>query len=281
MDKPHFDINAYAVKQLGEELVSDEVTALIELVKNAYDADASYANVVVDTKNSFSDADLFFSTANNNISKPGYILIEDDGTGMTAQEIEKGWLTISFSYKRNMRRDGILTPKRERTPLGDKGLGRLSTQRLGSRLEMFTQKDESILQGKKLESELESKKEHHVAFDWSDFSEEKNLSTVPVFIESKKVQRAKPGTKLIVSNLRDSQVWLGDAQTKLVAQLSQLIFPFSEVRPFNVYLTINGERFDLDTISSSLRDVALSRYSFSYDEKKQSWLMCKGCAVKW
>ena len=57
---PHFDISAAVVRQLGEELVSDEVTALIELVKNAYDADATYANIIVDTENSLVEDDLFF-----------------------------------------------------------------------------------------------------------------------------------------------------------------------------------------------------------------------------
>ena len=49
MASPHFDISAAVVRQLGDELVSDEVTAIVELVKNAYDADATYAHVVVNT----------------------------------------------------------------------------------------------------------------------------------------------------------------------------------------------------------------------------------------
>ena len=60
---------------------------------------------------------------------------------MGYEEIVRGWLTISFSHKRQIRSEGKLTPKKHRTPLGDKGLGRLSTQRLGHRLEMFTCKE--------------------------------------------------------------------------------------------------------------------------------------------
>jgi HSP90 family molecular chaperone len=141
-DKPHFDISAAVVKQLGEELVSDELTALIELVKNAYDADASYANIVVDTNNVLQDESLYFTDKNGYTTTKGYIIIEDDGIGMGHDEIEKGWLTISFSHKRRMRAEGQLTPKKKRAPLGDKGVGRLSTQRLGSRLEMLTHKEE-------------------------------------------------------------------------------------------------------------------------------------------
>ena len=168
-EKAHFDINAAVVRQLGEELVSDEITALIELVKNAYDADASYAKVVVDT-NSFPDEDLFFYGSNNQPSQPGYILIEDDGFGMDSDEIEKGWLTISFSNKRLMRREGILTPIKKRTPLGEKGLGRLSSQKLGNRLEMLTTKDPRLVEKN---TPIQT---CHVAFDWNDFSEDKSLT---------------------------------------------------------------------------------------------------------
>jgi len=266
----HFDISAAVVKQLGEELVSDEITALIELVKNAYDADASYANVVVDTNNRPPE-DLFFSEKNQNPSQSGYILIEDDGIGMGADEIEKGWLTISFSTKRQMRREGILTPIKKRTPLGEKGLGRLSTQRLGNRLEMFTTKEPSLAE------KADQNHSYHVAFDWSDFSEDKSLTAVPVHFESIVENKTKRGTKLIITNLREPGVWLGDtAQQKLLGQLSQLIFPFEEVRPFNVYLTINGARFDLQTISSILRDVSLSRFEFSFDEQGDRKLRLNG-----
>jgi signal transduction histidine kinase len=265
--QPHFDINAAVVKQLGEELVSDEVTALIELVKNAYDADASYANVIVDTNNWPAES-LFYTEKENDPAQPGYILIEDDGIGMTISEIDKGWLTISFSAKRDMRIRGELTPKKKRTPLGKKGVGRLSTQRLGSRLELFTQKDPELV------SDSERNIQYHVAFDWNDFSEDKTLTDVPVDIKSIITNKPIRGTRLFITNLREPGVWLGEAQQKLLGQLSQLIFPFEEVRPFNVYLTINGIRFDLQTISSTLRDVSLSRFEFNFnkDGDKKLWL---------
>ena len=47
--KPKFEIDASVVYQLGEMLISDEIQALVELVKNSYDADASYANIIVNT----------------------------------------------------------------------------------------------------------------------------------------------------------------------------------------------------------------------------------------
>src|SRR6185437_297982 len=116
MAEPHFDISAAVVRRLGDELVSDEVTAIVELVKNAYDADADYAHVVVNTTDAPPGAASKFPKA------IGYITIDDDGMGMGRDDIERGWLIISLSGKRVMKAAGEKTPK-GRTPLGDKGLG--------------------------------------------------------------------------------------------------------------------------------------------------------------
>lgn len=268
-EKPHFDISAHVVRQLGEELVSDEVTALLELVKNAYDADASYVNIVVNTNYPLNDRSLYYAEVNS--LTPGYITLEDDGTGMGRQEIEKGWLRISFSAKRRMREKKFLTPKKKRVPLGDKGLGRLSTQRLGNRLEIFTHKEVGIpsLWDLADESEQENNRtdeaqiEHHVAFNWAEFTEDQQLTQVSVHWEELKSERPRKGTKLIVTDLRDLSVWT-EKEQDVVRQLSQVISPYEEVRPFNVYLTINAKRVDLSTVVERLRELAVTRFSFEF-----------------
>ena len=50
MIRPHLDIDAHVVHQLGDELITDSEQALLELVKNSYDADAEWCNVLIDTK---------------------------------------------------------------------------------------------------------------------------------------------------------------------------------------------------------------------------------------
>lgn len=257
---PHFDISASVVRQLGEDLITDEVTALIELVKNAYDADASYANIEVSTTGFPSDENLYFSKANNFEGQPGYILIEDNGIGMGRLEIEKGWLTISVSPKRKDKEAGKVTPKFGRIPLGDKGLGRLSTQRLGKRLEMLTSRENL---GQPGISSDEYQMEYHVAFDWMDFTEDRSLTTVPLYFGSNK--KSRKGTKLIITELSNSRVWHGKDQERLVQGLAQLLFPFGDVRPFNVFLKINGERIKLEMLAESIRDAAVGRFSFNFD----------------
>lgn len=247
---PHFDISAAVVRQLGEELVSDEVTAIIELVKNCYDADASYASIVVNTDQWLTSDDSFF------VGTKGSITIEDDGIGMDFTDIQRGWLTISLSSKRQMKQEKRTTPK-GRIPLGDKGLGRLSTQRLGDQLDLITRKEHS-------------NEGYHIAFNWNDFKENVPLSSVPIHLKSFGEDGRKKGTKLVISGMRDPRVWMGDARTELIRKLSQLIFPFGDVRPFRVYMMINGQRIDLTTVAESVREAAVARFAFSYTNQTLS-----------
>src|SRR5690554_5801817 len=131
--KYHFDITPHIVKQLGEQLVPDEVTALLELIKNSYDADASYVSIEINTNGEYTKEKLFYP------NRKGFIVVEDDGFGMDEKTIMKSWLLISYSNKRALNGVKEKTPN-GRTPLGEKGLGRLSTQRLADICEIFTKK---------------------------------------------------------------------------------------------------------------------------------------------
>jgi signal transduction histidine kinase len=244
--KYHFDITPHIVKQLGEQLVSDEITALLELIKNSYDADASYVSIEISTTGQHTKEDLFYPNHN------GFIIVEDDGFGMSEETIMKSWLIISYSQKRQLKEEKKTTPA-GRTPLGDKGLGRLSTQRLADICEIITNENRS--QGT------------HIAFKWTDFEKEIALSEVE--IQSKKTlpQKAK-GTKLVLSNLNHSEVWKGQNLEKFKGQVSQIISPYKDHRPFKLYLKINGINIDIDKSNENLRDLAISRFEFDFDGKE-------------
>ncbi len=241
----HFDINAAVVFRLGEELITDEVQALVELVKNSYDADASWVKVTIDTKaqnqwgERYSDA-------------KGVILVEDDGDGMSLQVIEKGWLTIANSPKRAQKMEGETTRK-GRTPIGDKGLGRLGVQRLAGNVEIVTRpRDED--------------EENYVAFSWQDFRDAENLSQVPVVLENRARRSGPQGTKLILSDLKDSEAWQGERSAlELQRNLSGMVSPFQEVRDFVVHLELDGKQLELAEIAQRVRETALLRYRFDFD----------------
>lgn len=242
----HFDITPHIVKQLGEQLVSDEVTALLELIKNSYDADANYVSIDINTKGQYTNEDLIFP------NHKGYIAVEDDGFGMDEETILKSWLLISYSKKREQKAKNIKTPE-GRTPLGEKGLGRLSTQRLADICEILTNTNKN--------------EGTHLAFNWKDFEKEERLSDVEIK-STKYNPKIKNGTKLILTNLNHSEVWEGKNLERFKGFVSQIISPYKENRPFDVYLTVNNEVIDLEKINDDLRNLAISKFEFSFDNKK-------------
>jgi signal transduction histidine kinase len=178
------------------------------------------------------------------------VTIEDDGMGMNRADIERGWLMISLSGKRVMKAAGQTTPK-GRTPLGDKGLGRLSTQKLGQNLELYTRKDGQA-------------DTQHVAFAWDAFTDDKSLSQVPVTIEPATTSARVKGTMLVISSLRNAEVWRGGAVEKLIADLSQIISPFAEARQFLVTLRIDGRPIDLGQVSAKVRGAAVAKFVIDF-----------------
>ncbi|RNL72765.1 hypothetical protein EBF04_20870 [Streptomyces sp. I6] len=106
----HLEVHPSVVFKLGEDLITDSMQALIELVKNCYDADATWAEIVINTG----------LAGAGNPANPS-IVIRDNGSGMSVEQIRRGWLTISNSVKREMKAQGISTHL-GRTPSEIRGL---------------------------------------------------------------------------------------------------------------------------------------------------------------
>lgn len=244
MRDPKFDINPHVIRQLGAELVTDHTTALMELVKNSYDADADYVKITINTKDALADQDLFYP------NKKGYIIVEDNGFGMDEDTIINSWLVISFSNKRAV--DGMKpkTPK-GRTPLGDKGLGRLSTQRLAQVCEIYTKKDNGTV--------------IHVGFDWNAFDTANKLQDVTVKYNVSHLNYSH-GTKLILTGLNDDDYWRGKNLEAFKSLICKLISPYKELRPFSVYLTIDGEDIDVINEVRKLNQLSISEVEFQYKD---------------
>ena len=248
MKPARFEINPHVIKQLGSELVSDSVTAIMELIKNSYDADADYVKVTINTNDELLDPTLFYQ------GRKGYIVIEDNGCGMNEEIIRNSWLVISFSNKRPI--NGIKPKtKKLRTPLGDKGLGRLSTQRLASVCEIYskTEDDDYI----------------HAGFEWKSFDDVSKLSDVDVQLNGEKFSLSR-GTRLVLTGLVDSGSWSGSNLERFKGQLSQLISPYDENKPFKVFLEVDGERIDVENDFRHLDNVCISNILFSYEGRKAS-----------
>ena len=129
----NFSIDARLILQLGRDSIKDHTTALIESIKNSYDADATEVEVEIYSKDT-----------------KDIIRVADNGFGMTGDDIDNNWLRIGFSEKRNSKKSKI-----GRRKTGEKGIGRIAADRLGSVLEMITKSTKDDCQG--------------ITLNWDDF----------------------------------------------------------------------------------------------------------------
>src|SRR5947209_480750 len=125
-----FTVDARTIIALGRNSIKDNTTALLELVKNSYDADSTKVEIEIITKG----------------KDGGYIRIADNGKGMTENEVESKWLRIGYSYKVF---DTVSKLGRRKT--GEKGVGRLAADRLGSLLTLITKSKENSIVGIKID----------------------------------------------------------------------------------------------------------------------------------
>ena len=204
-----FRIHPRVFAALGANLVTDDVVAVIELIKNSYDAFAQ--NVWL----RFIDDPV----------KGRLLEITDDGSGMTRQTIEEVWCLVATPYK-----DGNPTVKKGgkvRRVVGEKGLGRLSAARLGRSLHMLTQAPLSPC--------------WEVTVDWSAISQGDDLSQS--FVRFREFPEDSPfaesGTRLTITSL--SEQWDSERIEDLKENLTRLISPFSELGDFNIVMHDFGD----------------------------------------
>lgn len=201
---------ARLISLIGDELISDESVAVVELVKNAYDADATSVSVIFEGND------------------PNTLTVSDNGLGMTLETVLTGWFEPGTVLKKRKE----LSPS-GRLYLGAKGIGRFAAARLGETLLMQTKK--------KKESEGVT-----VLLDWGRFDDESYLDEIKLDYEVGPISNLKHGTNLILSNLHTRKHWLEEDFRSLHNRLSRLISPFekdpgqSEVANFEINLLIPG-----------------------------------------
>ena len=194
-----FKPRARLLLQLGDQLIKNESIALVELVKNSYDADANIVNIYME---------------NVDEPKKGIIIIEDDGYGMSAFTVENVWLEPGSDFKTQKIKSLEVSPKYERLPIGEKGIGRFGVHKLGNVIEMTTKSADS--------------KEVFVKIDWTDFDNYKYLEDVPITIIERTTPRifkdGKTGTNISISDLRKK--WERGIAREVKRSITALASPF-------------------------------------------------------
>ena len=167
-----FRITPRVIAHLGESLIKNESIALLELVKNSYDADATMC-------------DVFFEETQGKISR---ITISDNGSGMNADIIRNVWLVIGTDNKKKIVEQG----KDGRYPLGEKGIGRLGVHKLGSKITLIskTKEDSEVV----------------LTIDWNKLETATSIQDFPVNISVNLFptvfQEGETGTRIIIEALK-------------------------------------------------------------------------------
>ena len=189
-DNVRFSVDAGVINRLGKELVGRHETAVSELVKNAYDADATIVKLF------FEDCDQV----------GGRLTIKDNGLGMTREQLIKGFMTISSSDKIHNPK----SPRYFRTRAGQKGIGRFATQRIGQVLTIITQT-------------LDAEKALKVTIDWAKYEMDSNLVLISNTIEETEKYQDE-GTTLIIEKVRDA--WSFAMINRAYKYITDLLQPF-------------------------------------------------------
>ncbi|WP_347053319.1 sensor histidine kinase [Flavobacterium olei] len=130
-----FTYNSRIIRHLGYELITSDAVALTELIKNSYDAKANKVliNYFTDIETiNFNDFDRPIDTVIHNelkkINPSGILTIEDNGKGMDFNTLKKGFFEIGSTVKKDEKKN---QQESDNTIiLGDKGIGRLASQRI-------------------------------------------------------------------------------------------------------------------------------------------------------
>lgn len=206
---------------IGRDLIQDHYAAIVELVKNAYDADASNCEVSIDVAN---EQDTMITT------------ISDNGHGMSRDTVINKWLVPSTKDKL----DRKLSPS-GRAMQGRKGIGRYAASILGDTLMLETTDTNGMKTA--------------IYIEWKDFEEAEFLADVEVLVETVETDQS-PGTTITIEGASPhAQVWQEERQIKnLYAELKRLVSPIEikakgtdNENPFQIYLSISGVSGESDT----------------------------------
>lgn len=277
-------VGAHVLIQLGSELVTDVEQAILECVKNAYDADSPGCLIEIDTRETgvrqeskpFKMLSRFVSPAESvsasltdvdgkpladdiepetpvvrRLEYKGRITIKDDGAGLSPGALSNSWLVISGSQKRSEGGPKKKTAK-GRTPLGDKGLGRLGTMKLGDVLliETATATSDPI---------------YSVQFRWADCDRAATVDEIPVFSSIRPNEEKLKGTRVSVLGLNDMAEWRRPRRADEIAKsLARLISPFEATSTFPVGIKLDDVEHSLIAVTGEVLRRSIAEFSFKW-----------------
>jgi signal transduction histidine kinase len=247
-----FRPRARLLKLIGEELISDDVVAVAELVKNAHDADAATVTV------SF-----------RGVTAPdGEIEVRDDGCGMDLDTLLGRWMQPAASGKVAAE---TRTTARGRRVLGEKGVGRFAADKLARRLELVSRASGSP-------------DEVRAIVDWDAFADSEAMLDE---VEARWEVRPAPATPAHGTALRmigPRAVWTERMFRRMSIRLARLLSPFRERDRFSIRIESDEFPEYAGELRSDIVEKAPYRIEASFDGTQTVTLTtprAKGARQRW
>lgn len=236
--KANFKTNILLKNIIGKDLITDDNLAVLELVKNSFDAGSPSVDIIFkNIKENDDSDDLVIATDNTST-----IVIQDYGVGMDDEALINRWLNIAYSEKKGKKEDF------GRVLAGNKGVGRFSCDRLGNFLTIYTR--------------VSNKPYYKLYIDWRQFETEGqqdlNIQDIDMSIEEIDPDKFEEltgennfdtGTILKINYLRS--LWEPEKIIRLRRELEKFINPnqLFVSSPFNI--NISAEEYIAYDINQS------------------------------
>lgn len=236
---------ARLITMIGDQLIRNEKIALIELIKNSYDADATWVQIRL---NGFED-----DNGNFKFTAKSSIEIEDNGIGMTFDVIKDAWLNPASPHKYFKKRQGEDRTPKGRIMQGEKGIGRYAVFKLGDTVEIYTRsadrnteevyvKTDLSIYDEELTINKESKTNEPIFIDdikyiYERNSEPKLIKEREVTFQGRKIEREPHGTLIKISNLKGT--WSENKVEAILQDCLKMVSPFNDA-DFTFDIAING-----------------------------------------
>ena len=237
-----FTVDTHLFRELGELLVGRDSTALIELVKNAYDADATEVTVYGERLD---------------IPDEGHILVTDNGAGMNTGAFETGFLRVASRLKEKGERRSTLFQRRY---TGAKGIGRLAAHKLARKLEI-----ESV---PRFAGPNGVREALNATIDWDKIEQYETLdeldSTDAIRMKKKPVHKsAHPGTTLVLSRLR--RAWTESERRRFFGEVQSFDPPSFLREPLPQSVIEEPLLFDTPIVRDQVSNGGASRFDVNLE----------------
>ena len=245
-------------------------------MKNCYDANATRVDVVFENV-SYDNAVVDDTTKEVRVNPGSKIVIEDNGYGMSFEDIRDKWMVIGTASKRT----SPFSPRPfGRRCVGEKGIGRFAVDKLGDKVNIVTKKEEDD-------------RWLNVEIDWNSYfnevsPDEREHIRLFTDIENKydyldrNEGSGVSGTKLIVSSVRE--FWSKDDISRFYKEANKIVSPYTLLNPpFKIYITAREYGWVEKPVEPDKIDFATEEAEITYRDGIQETLYFdkdKGCIAK-